>query len=160
MFAWEAGGKSGCIVGSANFTSAAFDGRNGEACLVIQNSSELVSQLFDSDLIKSQSHLAIFHQGARSHQNQKMPEAEALRLHYAVLLDQQRIRISFHIRAELIGIAEVSNSIAGETQPRKMLKLRCVKASTETLILPEHTLADCNGTILASLIAELTAASA
>ncbi len=36
-----------------------------------------------------------------------------------------------------------------------MLKLSLRESSTETLIVPEHTLADCNGTILASLIAEL-----
>lgn len=157
LFAWEAGGKSGCIVGSANFTSAAFDGRNVEACLVIQNSSELVSQLFDSDLVKKPISLDDFSPGSEGPPESEGTEVEALRLHYVVLLDQQRIRISL---SHSCGTDLVSLRLAirtpGETQPRKMLKLPLRESSTETLILPEHTLSDCNGTILASLIAELT----
>ncbi len=38
LVAWESNGGCGCIVGSANFTTAAWDGRNLEACLCLRDS--------------------------------------------------------------------------------------------------------------------------
>ena len=52
LLAWRSGNGGGCLVGSANFTSAALDGRNVEACLLISDADELVEALFDRSLSK------------------------------------------------------------------------------------------------------------
>ena len=52
LFAWRGKAGSGCLAGSANFTSAAFQGRNVEAGLLIEGARSLVDKLFDDDLKK------------------------------------------------------------------------------------------------------------
>ncbi|XZE45226.1 phospholipase D family protein [Pirellulaceae bacterium SH467] len=156
LFAWETSDSSGCVVGSANFTSAAFDGRNVEACLLIQDSSDLVSQLFDSDLTKQPLSFDDFSPGPEASPESQEVEAGTIQLHYAVLLDQQRLRISLsHSFGDELTSLRLAIRAPGENRPRKMLKLSLKESSTETLSIPVHTLTDCNGTILASLTAEL-----
>ena len=48
----RSGKRGGCLVGSANFTTAAFDGRNVEACLLLSKADDLVDELFDQRLSK------------------------------------------------------------------------------------------------------------
>src|SRR5439155_10547538 len=50
LLAWETNGNTGCLVGSANFTTAAFDARNVETCLLLADTQEGVEALFDKEL--------------------------------------------------------------------------------------------------------------
>ena len=52
LLAWESSKGTGCLVGSANFTTAAFDARNVETCLLVSDAEEVVSGLFDGQLAK------------------------------------------------------------------------------------------------------------
>ena len=52
LLAWESELGTGCLVGSANFTLAAFDARNVEACLLLSAAEAVVSGLFDGQLAK------------------------------------------------------------------------------------------------------------
>ncbi len=52
LLAWKADGGTGCLVGSANFTTAAFDARNVEACLLLADAQGGVEALFDKELKK------------------------------------------------------------------------------------------------------------
>ncbi|MHB1423761.1 MAG: phospholipase D-like domain-containing protein [Gemmataceae bacterium] len=52
LVAWEGKGGTGCLVGSANFTTAAFDARNVETCLQVTDAADSVRSLFDKDLPK------------------------------------------------------------------------------------------------------------
>lgn len=157
LFAWEAKGSSGCLVGSANFTSAAFDGKNVEACLLIKDSSSLVEQLFDKDLIKRSLSLDDFDPGGEEPPETETSETAPLRLQSAVLLDSEHIRISYsHSLGTSVSSLKLAIRTPGESRPRKTIKLPLQDNATETLLLPENTLSDCNGTILASLNGELT----
>jgi hypothetical protein len=50
LLAWEGRGGAGCLAGSANFTTAALDGRNVETCLLIGDTGRAVGALFDKQL--------------------------------------------------------------------------------------------------------------
>jgi len=157
LFAWESNGGSGCLVGSANFTSAAFDGTNVEACFLINESSCFVTQLFDQELTKRPLSLDDFEPGGEEPPETETSEPAALRLQSAVLLDPEQVRISFsHSLGKSVTALKLAIRTPGESRPRKTIKVPLKENSTETLLLPEFTLADCNGTILASLNAELT----
>ena len=52
LLAWEGPGGAGCLVGSANFTTAALDGRNVESCLLVDGPGGAVGALFDGQLSK------------------------------------------------------------------------------------------------------------
>lgn len=156
LFAWESNGDSGCLVGSANFTSAAFDGRNVEACLLIKDSNSFVSQLFDQELTKRPLSLDDFDPGGEEPPETETSEAAPVRLQSAVLLDPEHVRISFsHSLGKSVTSLRLAIRTPGESRPRKTIRVPLKENSTETLLLPENTLADCNGTILASLNAEL-----
>src|SRR5262249_16096836 len=70
---WESSKGSGCLVGSANFTTAAFDGRNVEPCLAIDGCTELTEALFDSKFTKRPIDPEKFKLGIESE-----PEAESM----------------------------------------------------------------------------------
>lgn len=157
LFAWESEASGGCLVGSANFTSAAFDGRNVEACLLIRDSNAQIKQLFDQDLTRRSLSLDDFDPGVEQPPESETSETKSLRLQSAVLLDPEHIRISFsHSLGKNVTALWIAIRTPGETRPRKTLKLSLKEDATETLFLPENTLTDCNATILASLNAELT----
>src|SRR5262249_48954088 len=52
LLAWQSAENTGLVVGSANFTTAAFDARNVETCLLIKDADTLVDSIFDSQLDK------------------------------------------------------------------------------------------------------------
>jgi hypothetical protein len=50
LIAWQVGDSVECLVGSANFTTAAWDRRNVEACLRLRNVGRQIEKLFDHDV--------------------------------------------------------------------------------------------------------------
>jgi hypothetical protein len=157
LFAWESQRSSGCLVGSANFTSAAFEGRNVEACLLIRKSNTYVSQLFDQDLTNRPLSLDDFEPGGEKPPETELSEMPSLRLRSAVLLDSEHFRISYsHSLGTSVTSLKLAIRTSGESRPRKTINLPLRENATETLHLPENSLADCNGTILASLNGKLT----
>lgn len=66
LLAWKGKQESGCVVGSANFTSAAMNGKNIEAVLLIRDSWEMVEKLFDTQLKKRPLKLDDFEPGEES----------------------------------------------------------------------------------------------
>ena len=98
LFAWRGKAGSGCLVGSANFTSAAFQGRNVEAGLLISDARSLIDKLFDSDLSKQQVPLDDFEPG-----DEQAPEAEEwtqppISISSAVLDEFGRLTVVFQNR--------------------------------------------------------------
>jgi hypothetical protein len=157
LIAWQAPSNNGCLIGSANFTSAAFEGRNVEACLLIRGANDLVESLFDDDLTKRMLSIEDFDPGLEQPPETQTTDSQSLRLKSAVLIDSNRIRITYsHSLAETALRLRLAIRTPGEKLPRKMLSVPLKEDATESLSLLENTLADCNGTILASLGAELS----
>ncbi len=156
LIAWESETESGCLVGSANFTSAAFEGRNVEACLLIKDTDELIGNLFDSDLTKRKLSKEDFDPGREEPPESQPTDPQSLRLKSAVLLNENNLRITHsHSLGETVVSLRLGIRTPSEKLPRKMLSVPLAEKATETLPLPENSLADCKGTILATLHAEL-----
>ncbi|MCR4413306.1 MAG: hypothetical protein NUV77_12880, partial [Thermoguttaceae bacterium] len=51
VLGWQTSKGWGWLAGSANFTSAALDGRNFEACLIGSSNGSAVELLFDGQLV-------------------------------------------------------------------------------------------------------------
>lgn len=155
LFAWTSKNGGGCLAGSANFTSAAYDGRNVEACLLMLDVKPSVDQLFDKDLMIRPIAFDDFEPGSDEPPEAETAKTPLLRIMSAVLVDADHIRVSYkHSFDEAPQHLYLAVRTSGETRPRKSLGLPVKWTATETVVLPKNTLADCHGAALASLIAE------
>ncbi len=155
LLAWRSGNGWGCLVGSANFTSAALDGRNVEACLLISSADEFIESLFDRGLSKHPLALDDFLPGEA-----ESPDAEgtvpSLRIKSALLTDTNQLRISYaHQLDPPPNSLRVTMRTPGESWPRVSKVIPRKSEASETVMLSENDLADSHGTLLASLVAEV-----
>jgi hypothetical protein len=156
LLAWESADQQGCLVGSANFTAAAFDGRNVEACLLVADTNGRVSALFDKELRKRKIKFADFEPGTEEEPEPETTQIPGLRISSAVLLASGQLRVSYaHNLDEEPTALRVAVRGRGEQRPRASMKVSNQKKATETVTLPESALADSHATLLASLIVEL-----
>lgn len=155
LIAWRSDNGGGCLVGSANFTSAALDGRNVEACLLLSKTDELVDTLFDGQLSKRHLPFDEFVPGAAEE-----PESEidltSLRIDSALLTNVSEIRVSYSYNlAQTPSSLQLTIRTPGETRPRVSKNIPKRAKATETVLLPETALADIHGTLLAALVADI-----
>jgi hypothetical protein len=156
LLAWESENGTGCLVGSANFTLAAFDARNVEACLLLSDVEEAVSSLFDGQLAKRPLKFDDFDPGT-----EKEPEAEGgdgaiLRLESALLTEAGEFRVRYwHQLPIKPSRLRLAIRTPGEQRPRAFLNVPNKESGLATVHAPEPVLKDAHGTILASLVAEV-----
>ncbi len=156
LLAWESSKGTGCIVGSANFTTAAFDARNVETCLLVSDAEEVVSGLFDGQLAKRPLAFDDFDPGTEQEPNAEDVDSTTLRLTSAVLTESGELRVSYrHRLATKPSSLRLAIRTPGEQRPRAFLNLPNKENGTATLSPPESALKDAHGTILASLVAEV-----
>jgi hypothetical protein len=154
LIAWRGRSSSGCLVGSANFTSAAFDGRNVEAGLLLKDAWPLVEKLFDSKLRKRSLSLDEFEPGASDAPESEVWTPPPISISSAVLVDTARLLITFQTRLE-----EPPSSLRltirtpGEQNPRVSIPITKVSQGKEMVGIPEGKLSDAHGTLLATIIA-------
>jgi hypothetical protein len=156
LLTWESRNGVSCLVGSANFTSAAFDARNVEACLLVAKAGDLVSRLFDSDLGKKGISFDDFDPGTEKEPEPADTDTTGLRLISAVLSQDGRLRVAYRHRLDPKPSAlRVSIRTPGEKRPRASLTVPNRDSGTTTVGPLETALADAHGTILATLVADL-----
>jgi len=156
LLAWESSEGTGCVVGSANFTTAAFDARNVETCLLVSDAEEVVSALFDGQLAKRPLAFDDFDPGTEQEPEVEDFDATALRLTSALLTEAGEIRVSYrHRLATKPSGLRLAIRTPGEQRPRAFLNLPNKEDGTATLSPPESALKDAHGTILASLVADV-----
>jgi hypothetical protein len=155
LIAWETSSGKGCLVGSANLTTAALDGRNVEACLLISDASDLLDSLFDKQLSKKALKIKDFEPGFETEPEPRKTAHPPLRIISAVMEGTNKIKVAYK---EALGddntVLRLTLRTPAEPQPRTSLKLRSRKAGKETVTLPENAISDIHGTILATLVAE------
>jgi hypothetical protein len=155
LLAWEADGNTGCLVGSANFTAAAFDARNVEACLLLADAQERVEGLFDRELRKRPLRFEDFEPGS----DEEEPEAgngDSVRLTVisALLLPDGRLRVSYEARLDRKPESlRVALRTPGESLPRAQEAVPNKESGTATVSFDPAALRDAQGTLLASLVA-------
>ncbi len=156
LVAWESSHGTGCLVGSANFTTAAFDARNVETCLLVSDAEEFVSGLFDGQLAKRPLAFDDFDPGTEQEPEAEDFDATTLRLTSALLTEAGEFRVSYrHRLATTPSSLRLAIRTPGEQRPRAFLNLPNKENGTATLSPPESALKDAHGTILASLVAEV-----
>jgi hypothetical protein len=156
LIAWRSGKSVGCLVGSANFTTAAFDGRNVEACLLLSEADDLVDELFDRQLSKRPLAFDDFEPGNEEQPESATMELPGLRINSAILAQTNHLRVHYSHRLEpLPASLRLAIRIPGDRHPRVSLPLPRRADGTETVILSELALADVHGTLLATLVADV-----
>jgi hypothetical protein len=156
LFAWTSDSGVGCLVGSANFTTAAFDARNVETCLLMSDAEVLVSELFDGQFTKRSLEFDDFSPGTEQEPECEDVEATTLRLSSALLNEFGEIKVSYrHRLATKPSTLRLAIRIAGEKRPRVFINVPNKESGTAKFSLPESVLHDAHGTILASLVADV-----
>ncbi len=155
LVAWEADGGTGCLAGSANFTAAAFDARNVEACLLLTDAQEGVGALFDKELRKRPLALEDFEPGSEDEPETGDGESPGLKLISALLLEGGQLRVVYEAR---LGRKPESLRVAlrtpGEPLPRAQEPVPNKEAVTATVGFDPGAFRDAHGALLASLVAK------
>lgn len=156
LLAWESSKGSSCLVGSANFTTAAFDARNIETCLLVFDAKAFVSGLFDGQLAKRALAFDDFDPGTEQEPKTEDLDATTLRVISALLTESGELRVSYrHRLARRPTSLRLAIRSPGEQRPRAFLDLPNKNNHTATLSPSKSTLRDAHGTILVSLFAEV-----
>lgn len=156
LIAWETPGGCGCVVGSANFTSAAFDGNNIEASLLVTEAGGLIKSLFDRQLSMRPLPSDEFVPGQMETPESDSPEAHPLRIVSAVLNDTNGLRVNYsHTLERKPSSLRVTIRAPGENRPRARVALPNSSEAVTTVTVPEAALADSHAALLVSLAAEV-----
>lgn len=91
-----------CLVGSANFTSAAFKGSNVEACLGTEIKAETISALFDGELSLEPTEYDEFDPGKEREPAPNGDSLETLKLLNVYLDSRGKLHIEYSIKSDLI----------------------------------------------------------
>ncbi len=156
VLAWESAQGTRCLVGSANFTAAAYDARNIEACLLITDAEPLVAGLFDKQLEKRKINFEDFESGSEQEPRPRDIDAASLRLVSALLTTGGRLRVSYTHRLAAKSLSlRVALRVPGESRPRALLSLPPRISGTAVVNPPESALQDAHGSLLASLVVDV-----
>jgi hypothetical protein len=156
LLAWDSEKGGGCFVGSANFTSAAWDGLNVEACLLVLNPGEMVEWLFDSHPAHK-INVADFVAGAEHEPQPLVPDNNSamLSLRSAILTRASHLRVEYHCAKELGATAlTVAIRAGGEHRPRAAMVVPVAEEANHVIQLESQLLADIHGSVMLSLAAQ------
>ena len=156
LVAWESQEESGCLVGSANFTTAAFDSRNVEACLLFKEAQEGVEGLFDGHLAKKPIAFADFDPGTDQEPEASGVDAAAIRLVSAILTHDGQLQVHYqHSLSPKPSSLRIAVRTPGEPRPRALIGVRNTEDGVTAVTPPDTCLTDVHGTLLASLVADM-----
>jgi len=156
LLAWKGRNSSGCLVGSPNFTSAAFTGKNVEVALLLADAWPMVEKLFDSKLKKRPLPLDDFEPGEENPPESEEWALPLVSVSSAILIDSNHIRITFQHRFETTPqTLWLAVRTPGESNPRLSIPLPKGSQGKETVGIPDGKLSDAYGTLLASVIADV-----
>jgi hypothetical protein len=155
LVAWEGKTGTGCLVGSANFTAAAFDARNVETCLQVADSADAVRSLFDTELPKRTIAFQDFEPGSEREPGPEEGPTTGLRLTSALLSEAGQLRVSYvaDLPARPSSL-RVAVRTPGESLPRATAAIANKERGTATINIQPSALSDSYGAILAFLVAE------
>jgi hypothetical protein len=155
LLAWAGRGGTGCLAGSANFTTAALDGRNVEACLLIDDTGQAAGALFDGQLSKRPIDPKDFVVGEEDEPHSAAPGSEGLGLVSAALDERGGLAVHYVCR---IGERPSSLSVAirspGERRDSFSRLLPIMEEGSVSVAVPSEIISGSHGSILATLHAE------
>ena len=149
VIAWKTESGSGCIVGSANFTSAAFDGRNVEASLLIPNSWDQCLAMFSGDQSLSDVALDKFEPGESQLPEEAPVSKTPIFIESAVLRDGV-LTLKVRCRGEFSS-PTLSIHAPSERNPREKRKPTSRSADVIEHRINDSTLSDSPSTLLVAI---------
>jgi hypothetical protein len=156
LVGWKSPNGTGCLVGSANFTTAAYDARNVETCLLVSEAEAFVESLFDKQLGKRPIAFEDFDPGTEREPGTVEEESISLRLTSALLTTDGQLRLDYrHCLKPKPSSLRLALRAPGEQRPRAFINVPNKQSGTVTVTPPETALTDAHGTIFASLVAEV-----
>lgn len=154
MIAWKNGEGWTCVVGSPNFTTAAFHGRNVETALVIKKANDLVEGLFDEDLLKSPLAISDYEPGDFQDESRILQSSSPVKLTSAVLETDGSLVVSFSYQFDNVPDSmQVELRLVGERLAWVSEKLPLKRAATARLSLSRRVVSEPHGAILAEVVA-------
>lgn len=152
LLAWTTKKETGCLVGSANFTSAALDGKNVEACLYVPDADQIIGQLFDKQFSIRKIQLSKFKSGKDREPENDQGVPTPLRIHAALLMSTNRLRVSYSCSENVeedtlvVGLRAV-----GESRPRVTSAVPYQLRGKRTLVFDENVWHGGHGSFLITL---------
>jgi hypothetical protein len=156
LLAWESSKGTGCLVGSANFTTAASDARNVETCFLVSDAEDFVASLFDKQVRKRPIAFEDFHPGTAHEPEVVDAESTSLRLTSALLTEAGELQVSYrHCLTPKPSSLRLGIRTPGEQRVRTFFSLPIKESGAATVIPQDSALMDAHGTILAFLVADV-----
>jgi HKD family nuclease len=146
-----------CFAGSANFTSAAFKGRNVEACLVIRGNGDVIASLFDEQLQRKRIKPNQFESGSEEEPAPDPGDKKSVVLEAAVLDQSGRLALQYNIK-EPSALEKLSIAFQkyGEEKPSKVQLIPLDSGGARTIQMDAATCRDLHGSVRCFLIAQKT----
>lgn len=155
LVGWKSANGTGCLVGSANFTTAAYDARNVETCLLVSAAASFVESLFDKQLGTRSISFEDFEPGTESETGTLEEESIDIRLTSALLKADGKLRLDYlHCLEPKPKSIRLALRTPGEQRPRAFITVPNRQSGTATVTPPDTALLDAHGAIFASLVAE------
>jgi hypothetical protein len=156
LIAWQTIKGSGCIVGSANFTTAAFDSRNVEACLLLRDVGEEVEKLFDKQLPTRLITVDEFSPGTDTEQDKEEDAPGDLVLESVVLARDGKLNVSYRHQLEPApDTLRIAISLPGQPHPAWFRRLPRKSVNAVAISAPDNLTSESRGAIKAWIVAEI-----
>lgn len=156
LLAWQTTKGSSCIVGSANFTTAAFDSRNVETCLLLRDVGEDVEKLFKRQLPTRLITLDEFSPGTDAEPDREEDAPEDLELESVVLTSDGKLNVSYRHRLEPVPDSlRIAISLPGQTHPNWIRSVPKKQTGSVAISAPGNLTSESRGAIMAWLEAEV-----
>jgi hypothetical protein len=157
LLAWRVGDSVECLVGSANFTTAAWDRRNVEACLRLRNVGRHLHKLFANEVRRHRIQPADFVPG-----QEKPPDPEPAGLDAGPRVTSAHLDSNGVLRVQYLNpLHPATESLLLElwdwkrNDPVTADRVRSHAEGEITIGVRPESLADCRGALLVSLTALL-----
>jgi hypothetical protein len=156
LLAWETSRGTGCLVGSANFTTAALDGRNVETCLLIRDAGLSISELFGKDVRTKPTAFDEFEVGLEQEPSPEEEDEGSLWVESAVLSADQTLRVTYgHNLNPPPTSLRLRLKTFGERLARVALPMPKQAHGTHTIPLPNEAVQGCHVAMIALLVADV-----
>ncbi len=147
--------KTFCLSGSANFTAAAFDGKNVETCLAWTAENGVAKELFDGDFTRVSIAPDEFEPGVEQPPEEDTQPASPLFIKSALLDTSGKLMIAFKIKDGIkIDKLGVAIQRLGESSPAVCLEIKGSSAGMAEFALKAELISSFGGAVVVFLIVE------
>lgn len=150
LLAWRSSQGWSWLSGSANFTTAALDGRNVETCILVENGSTECEELFIDGFERMPMAMEDFEPGTER-EPEPVEDLARLRMKSAILSGDNSLSVSYEHPGLSRAKLRVALRVPGEEHPRVMVSLP-QNATKASVSISEAALRDSLGPLLASLV--------